>query len=67
MHVRVKRLFQNIFFTVWHSRARGYLLQDRLPVNVFIRHYWSPKLAELRDRIFKAIEPIDVQQQINSE
>jgi intergrase/recombinase len=40
------------------------LLQGCIPVNVFIRHYWSPKLAELRDRIFKALEPLDVQQPI---
>jgi len=39
------------------------LLQGRIPVNVFIRHYWSPKLTELRDRVFKALEHLDVQQQ----
>ena len=40
------------------------LLQGRIPVNVFIRHYWSPKLGELRDRVFKALELMDVQQPI---
>jgi intergrase/recombinase len=35
----------------------------RIPVSIFIRHYWSPKLAELRDRVFKALELIAVQQQ----
>lgn len=32
------------------------LLQGRIPVSVFIRHYWSPKLKELGARIFNAIE-----------
>jgi intergrase/recombinase len=39
------------------------LLQGRIPVSVFVRHYWSPQLSTLRDRIFKALEPLDVQQQ----
>lgn len=39
------------------------LLQGRIPVNVFIRHYWSPKLGELRDRVFKALDQMDVLQQ----
>jgi intergrase/recombinase len=39
------------------------LLQGRIPVNVFIRHYWSPRLGELRDRLFKAIDQMDVQKQ----
>jgi intergrase/recombinase len=34
------------------------LLQGRIPVSIFIRHYWSPKLRELCDRVFKAIEII---------
>ena len=32
------------------------LCQGRIPVDIFIRHYWSPKLKELRDKIFKATE-----------
>jgi intergrase/recombinase len=35
------------------------LLQGRIPVDIFIRHYWSPKLKELGDRILKALETID--------
>jgi len=31
------------------------LLQGRIPKSIFIRHYWSPKLSELRDRVLKAI------------
>jgi hypothetical protein len=37
------------------------LCQGRIPVDIFIRHYWSPKLKELGDRIFKALETIDKQ------
>jgi hypothetical protein len=32
------------------------LLQGRIRVSIFIRHYWSSKLTELRDRIFKVLE-----------
>lgn len=35
------------------------LLQGRIPSEIFIRHYWSPKLKELGYRIFKALENID--------
>jgi intergrase/recombinase len=35
------------------------LCQGRIPVDIFIRHYWSPKLKELGCRIFKALETID--------
>ncbi len=35
------------------------LLQGRIPVSVFVRHYWSPKLTELRDRVFKGLKQID--------
>ena len=34
------------------------LLQGRIPVSVFIRHYWSPKLKELSDKVFKTLETI---------
>jgi len=34
------------------------LLQGRLPASVFIRHYWTPKLSELRDKVLKAIETL---------
>jgi intergrase/recombinase len=32
------------------------LCQGRIPVDIFIRHYWSPKLKELGCRILKALE-----------
>jgi intergrase/recombinase len=35
------------------------LCQGRIPVDIFIRHYWSPKLKELGSRIFKALETIE--------
>ena len=38
------------------------LLQGSIPVDIFIRHYWSPKLKELGARIFKALENIDLQE-----
>jgi intergrase/recombinase len=34
------------------------LCQGRIPVDIFIRHYWSPKLKEIGNRIFKAQETI---------
>jgi intergrase/recombinase len=37
-----------------------YLLRGRMPVSIFIRHYWSPKLKELAQRILKALETIEV-------
>ena len=35
------------------------LLQGRIPPSIFIKHYWSPKLSELRDRIFKALKDLE--------
>jgi hypothetical protein len=32
------------------------LLQGRIPPSIFIRHYWSPSFAELKDRTLRAIE-----------
>lgn len=39
------------------------LVCGRIPVSIFIRHYWSPRLKELGVRIFKALETIDAQPQ----
>jgi len=36
------------------------LCQGRIPPSIFIKHYWSPKLSELRDRIFKALENLEI-------
>jgi intergrase/recombinase len=35
------------------------LLQGRIPSEIFIRHYWSPKLSELRNRLFKSIKGLE--------
>ena len=35
------------------------LCQGRIPPSIFIKHYWSPKLTELRDRIFKALKDLE--------
>ena len=45
-----------------HLLSRGILeaeinlCQGRIPVDIFIRHYWSPKLKDLGSRIFKALD-----------
>ncbi|MEM3458526.1 MAG: integrase [Candidatus Bathyarchaeia archaeon] len=35
------------------------LLQGRILTSIFIKHYWSPKLTELRDRTFKALTELE--------
>jgi intergrase/recombinase len=35
------------------------LLQGRIPLSIFLRHYWSPSLKELRDRTLKAITELE--------
>src|SRR3989304_3800839 len=35
------------------------LCQGRIPVDIFIRHYWSPKLKELGCRILNTLETIE--------
>jgi intergrase/recombinase len=32
------------------------LLQGRIPMSIFVKHYWGPKLSELRDRVFKVLD-----------
>ncbi|MFW9794062.1 MAG: integrase [Candidatus Thorarchaeota archaeon] len=43
-------------FMVRHGLIREEvdLLQGRIPANVFIRHYWTPSLRDLRDRKLRA-------------
>jgi intergrase/recombinase len=38
------------------SRDEQDLLCGRIPMSIFIKHYWSPKLSEIGTRVFKAIE-----------
>jgi intergrase/recombinase len=37
------------------------LLCGRIPPSIFIKHYWSPKLSELGNRVFKAISELEKQ------
>ncbi|MCS7123939.1 MAG: integrase [Candidatus Bathyarchaeota archaeon] len=36
------------------------MLQGRIPQNMFIRSYWSPSFKELRERVFNALEKLEV-------
>ena len=36
------------------------LCQGRIPVDIFIRHYWSPKLRELCDRVLSATAKMEM-------
>jgi len=35
------------------------LVCGRIPIGIFIRHYWSPKLKELGDRVLTATAKIE--------
>jgi len=35
------------------------LLQGRIPPSIFTKHYWSPKLSELRDRTLEAFRQLE--------
>jgi intergrase/recombinase len=35
------------------------LLQGRIPTSIFVKHYWSPRLSDLRDRVFKALDELE--------
>jgi len=34
------------------------LLQGRISKSIFVRHYWSPAISELSERVFKALEEL---------
>ena len=34
------------------------LLQGRVGKSIFVRHYWSPAITELRDRVFRALDQL---------
>lgn len=42
------------------------LLQCRISKSVFVRHYWSPAITELRERVFEALELLDPKLQSTS-
>jgi intergrase/recombinase len=35
------------------------LLQGRIPPSIFVKHYWSPRLSDLRDRVLKALNELE--------
>ncbi len=35
------------------------LLQGRISKSIFVRHYWSPAISELRQRVFKALKELE--------
>ena len=35
------------------------LLQGRVGKSIFVRHYWSPAITELRDRVFEVLEILE--------
>ena len=35
------------------------LLQGRIPISVFVRHYWSPKLKELSNKIISLTKDLE--------
>ena len=35
------------------------LLQGRVGKSIFVRHYWSPAITELRDRVFRALDQLE--------
>ena len=39
------------------------LLQGRIPPSIFIKHYWSPNLKHLKNRVFEALKQLE--QQLN--
>jgi intergrase/recombinase len=35
------------------------LLQGRIPPSIFVKHYWNPRLSDLRDRVLKALNELE--------
>jgi len=48
-------------FTVRHGLIKEEvdLLQGRIGMSVFVRHYWSPAIKELKQRVFKALKELE--------
>jgi len=62
MHLRFNELrdkFGTYLLCKGILEAEINLCQGRIPVDIFIRHYWSPKLKELGSRIFKALKTME--------
>ena len=37
------------------------LLQGRITKSIFVRHYWSPAIKELKQRVFTALQELEKQ------
>jgi intergrase/recombinase len=37
------------------------LLQGRITKSIFVRHYWSPAIKELKERVFQALQELEKQ------
>jgi hypothetical protein len=35
------------------------LLQGRIGKSIFVRHYWSPAIKELKQRVLKALKELE--------
>jgi len=35
------------------------LLQGRITKSIFVRHYWSPAIKELKERVFNALQELE--------
>jgi len=49
-------------FMVRHGLIREEvdLLQGRISKSIFVRHYWSPAIKELKQRVFKALKELEL-------
>jgi hypothetical protein len=66
MHIRMNELrdyFATLLLNNGFNELEVNLLQGRIS-GILFKHYWSPKLSELRDRIFRALA--DLEQSINN-
>jgi hypothetical protein len=45
--------------------AERNLVCGRIPISIFIRHDWSPKLKELGDRVLNATSKMEIVSQLN--
>jgi len=40
-------------------RKKVDILQEIVGKSIFVRHYWSPSITEIRDRVFRALELLE--------
>ena len=63
-HQSVVRVFSDYFSRFNYNSFTLPTIRSKTFALIFIKHYWSPKLSELRDGVFKT--PIDLEQSINN-